>query len=847
MHSRLLWVAIFLIFATPGLGAAQEKPARLDAFGDPLPEGALARMATIRFRHFGKSVITLDWSRDGKTIASLGYDNMVRIWELATGKERAVFTGHEKHDWLVALALSPDGKTGASSASNHICLWDAATGKLRRTIDNTHQSLPHQGVKRNARIQALTFSPDGKTLLVALENGSVCRWDVASGKEHPVWKISQDWLWSVAWSPDGKWIAAGDHKGQVYLFSAADDKLVRQWQGIGFLAQGLTFTADSAALIVGGHENDILRVWDVTTGKELEPFRAKDVGSSRLKLSADGKRMVSLDTWASVWDVAARKLLRKFNKVTALNTSGFGGAVLSPDGTKLATCGDVVRLWDVATGKPAGPPHPAHERAIFDLTWSPSGKYLVTIGYEDDAFVWDAASGKLHGRLTGHTSRVAGLAWLPGNKGLITGCWDRTLRVWDCDKLKQIHKGWKAEDAVFKVAVTPDGKTVAAVVGNFGNQQSRVQLLDTGTGAQRLTFGLGGNGLHNGPQQALGVTFLPDGKTLLAAMADRTGVALYGVSNSVAFQRRLDPDDSHPYGVALSADGRMVAVLRPPNVVVIELASGSVCRQFKTNNHLLRGVSFSPNGRLLAVGGTATYNKDKTPPLRVYDLFTGTEVWTPATPQGDLNVVAFAPDGKRLASAGEGVDSILVWDTAHLLSTKPQPLTAKRLQELWTELGASDANTAYTAVLTLAQAPKEAAALIRERLLALAKPGDLELAKRIAKLIADLDAKEFVVREKATVELGQLGAQAEAALRQAAKGPLSEEAERRIGRLLAHMPAKGGDSTAIQVRRALQALEYAGTADARAALAEVLKAQPAPAWSEDARATLQRLEKLQRQ
>src|SRR5262249_10770150 len=146
-----------------------KKQPRLDRFGDPLPSDAVARLGTVRLRHVGLCN-RVAYSPDGKLLASCGGDNVGRIWEADTGKERHCCVGHT--EFPTSLACAPDGKIlAAGGTDNTIRIWDARTGKEVRQL------------KCNTIVCSIALAPDGKTLASCGDDKRVHLWDPATGKE----------------------------------------------------------------------------------------------------------------------------------------------------------------------------------------------------------------------------------------------------------------------------------------------------------------------------------------------------------------------------------------------------------------------------------------------------------------------------------------------------------------------------------------------------------------------------------------------------------------------------------------------------------------------------------------
>jgi hypothetical protein len=251
-------------------------------------------------------------------------------------------------------------------------------------------------------------------------------------------------------------------------------------------------------------------------------------------------------------------------------------------------------------------------------------------------------------------------------------------------------------------------------------------------------------------------------------------------------------------------------------------------------------VAFSPSGRLLAAtvrNGRALAGGDaqETSMLHLWEVLTGQEIRRVDVPQGMVRTLAFAPDGRTLASGGSD-STILLWDLTGGMKygkSKTAAPTAGDLPGLWADL-AGDAAKADRALWALVRAPKQSVPFLQEQVRP-AAPAD---GQKVAALVADLDSKNFAVRAQAGRALEELGASAEAALRKALMGSHPLEVRLRLEQIL----EKRGQETLRQLR-AIAALEQIGTVEARQVLQALVQATPNPQVAQAAGAALWRLDR----
>lgn len=375
-------------------------------------------------------------SPDGQWLA-VGHENIIKLWEFSTGREVRTFPGNTSP--VRTLTFKQDGKNLLSlTGGDEFRVWDIDRGTQRRV-----------GEIGLEYVDAVGFNAKGHEIAWRSNNAEVELWNLTEGRallslSGTAAPITEEWAAaSIAVSRSGRLLAAGNWQGVIQVWDVEANRQKRVILPMGraldvdktramaerepertaqFLAYGavwaLAFSPDDQLLASVSGDN-VVRIWDVNTGRELHALQARDILAKgipigrvcrSLTFSPDGRRLAAgyfLEN-LKVWDVATGRELALFdNRLPRRSswdsdvayTSAVTALAFSPDGRYLASAGHygaAINLWDMESQPPAKVRTlTGHTDGVNTVEFSPNGAYLVSGSVDGSARVWEVKSGEL--------------------------------------------------------------------------------------------------------------------------------------------------------------------------------------------------------------------------------------------------------------------------------------------------------------------------------------------------------------------------------------------------------------------------------------------------------------------
>jgi len=530
------------------------------------------------------------------------------------------------------IAYSPDGMRLAVATSIGVYIYDAQT------------MTPQQFLDAHSRVLDIAFSPNGKTLAAGCRDHVIRLWRIDDGILVQTFRGHSRAVDNVAFLPHG----------DKLLSSSSGDKTSRIWQitdgtllyTIENDAVDLALSPDGQIFASGTEEGDI-DLWDIADGSLLSKIKGYNQEITSLAFSSDKTLASGFSNGViRVWRISDGRLLLKLNCAKRISDLAF-----SSDGTLLVagSADGKVCLWNTSDGALLYTLQD-NMQEIRGVTFSPDNSQIATCSLDGTVRLWRVSDGRLYmlHTLDGHTDKIWEIAFSPDGKTIASASLDHTVRLWRPHN-GQIIQTLVGTDKILSVDFSPDALNLAT-----GADNGQIRIWRSANGDLLQTFTA-----HHGRINR--IVFAPSGEEFASGSADKT-VRVWDATEERLI-RTLRGHMNQVLGLAYSPSGEVLASGSQDGTIRLwRVSEGQLLHTLEGHTDAVRDVAFSPNGDLIA-----SCSWDHT--IRIWQVSDGSLLKQFDDRTGVVSI-AFSPDGKILASGGWNAQ-VMLWkvDDGTLLAT----------------------------------------------------------------------------------------------------------------------------------------------------------------------------------
>ena len=519
-----------------------------------------------------------------------------------------------------------------------------------------------------SNILSVAFSRDDQLLASSDTQGNIYLREMPYGRIKAVYSAHQTWIWKVAFSPDGRWLASGSYDGMVKIWEVATGQCVNtinHKNPVGYLA----WSPDGTQIASVGL-GPCFNIWDVETGTLVNTL---DIQAPRLACVAWGQSRTSAgdsfsllvcpdgDRKILLWDAVSGEQLQVLSGHTDLVWS----VTLNSDGTLLASSSQdgTIKIWDLATHQCLQTLH-SHYGIAWSLTFSRDSQMLAASCQNAAIQLWETATGQLLKVFHGHISNVWSVAFNQTGNLLASGGDDQCIKLWNMTTAECLQTWQGYSLAIWDIS--SNGQQLASA-----HQDGTLCVWEPVIGICRHRFQA-----HNSLIWA--IAFSPNDQILASASQDKT-VKLFN-TETVQCVLTLEEHRNLVLAVAWNASGKTLASASVDSTVKIWDADTGKCRHTLEHQFIVNSVAWHETDDILASGVQVG-------PIYIWDGSTGDCLQTLEGHTGTVYTLAFGPTkvaksmGCQHVLASSSDDGLVMhgalklwdWQTGKCLKTLEHP------------------------------------------------------------------------------------------------------------------------------------------------------------------------------
>lgn len=574
------------------------------------------------------TVQSVSFSGDGTMLASSGYDNTVKLWNLERNQKNLISLPHD--DAVFSVIFSPDSQTIASASFDKtVKLWKR-DGTLKHTLSHDNS------------VYSVTFNSKGDTIAIGDKSGTVTFWD-SNGQKKGSFQPHKSTVLGLRFNPQGNILATASKDGTVKLWKLTP-KL--QQQNPTTLKHGNR--VDSVSFSPGGEmiatasQDKIVKFWK-SDGTPLSNLTIKgESGFTSVSFSPDNKTIATANLAGQVqlWERNEKEI----KEIETLNghTSRANSVSFSHNGKVLASASNdhTVKLWQVKLSLVTR--IKADSQRVFYVSFSPNGQRFASTGQDNTIQLWDK-NGNWQQTLNGHTNQVNSLSFSANGDKIASSSHDDTVKLWT----------WQGQQYQLEKTIPRKSRLEGSSSVSFNPNKNNPLLAVADTQGIVKILGINGSEKYHFPahkKEIWAVSLSSDGNAIATASGDYTA-KLWDVQGKpkVTFKGH----QAAVLDISFHPKRNLLATASEDNTVKLWDFNSQLLKNITGHSAQVMSVRFSPDG-----GTIATASDDRT--IKLWNL-DGTLITTLNGHNHAVNSISFNPQNSKILISGSSDSTIIIW------------------------------------------------------------------------------------------------------------------------------------------------------------------------------------------